>query len=77
MVPLKLARIQAGISQKKLGELTGIQQATISKAELGKGVTPEQAEKLARYFGFPWEERHFLYPDRYEISDSPNADEAA
>jgi hypothetical protein len=21
---------------------------------------------LARFFGFPWDERHFLYPERYD-----------
>lgn len=67
MVPLRVAREARGISQKTLGKEIGIQQATISRAELGKGgFTREQAEKLARFFGFPWDERHFLYPERYD-----------
>ena len=65
MVPLRIAREAKGLSQKALERETGIQQATLSRAELGKGVTPEQAATLVRFFGFPWEERHFLYPERY------------
>lgn len=65
MVPLRIAREKLGISQKALQKRTGIQQATLSRAELGKSVTPEQAETLARFFGHPWDEKHFLYPSRY------------
>jgi transcriptional regulator with XRE-family HTH domain len=66
MVPLKQARLAKGISQRELGKLLNIQQATLSRAEqLGRPVTPQQAEDLARFFGFPWTEMHFLYPERY------------
>lgn len=71
MVPLRTARESRGISQKTLGKQTGIQQATLSRAELGQGVTRQQAETLARFFGFPWDERHFLYPERYAGQIAP------
>ena len=67
MVPLRTARKLRGISQRELAKSTGIQQASISLAELGKGVSKESAAVLARFFGHPWDERHFLYPERYEV----------
>lgn len=65
MYPLRKAREKLGISQRELAARTNIHQTTISKAELGNGMTRKQAEILARFFGFPWEEKHFLYPERY------------
>lgn len=69
MVPLRFARESKGYSQRELGEKVGMDQAAISRAETGRGVTPEQAAQLVREFGFPWDERHFLYPERYQDID--------
>lgn len=76
MVPLRMAREARGISQKALERETGIHQATISRAELGRPVTPKQAETLVKFFGSPWEEKHFLYPHRYNVPQEVTPTEA-
>lgn len=42
---LKVSRVKAGLSQKQAQELTGIDQATISRLECGKVC----AEKMTKY----------------------------
>lgn len=77
MMPLRTARISRKLSQKKLGKALKIQQAVISRAEKDfKPVTPENAEKLAHFFGFPWTEMHFLYPERYRDIDDVDSEAA-
>jgi transcriptional regulator with XRE-family HTH domain len=79
MMPLKAARISRKLSQRKLGVGANIDQAVIFRAERDcKPVTPQTAQKLARFFGHPWTEMHFLYPDRYlELGDLDPNNEAA
>jgi len=79
MMPLIAARKSRGLSQRKLGTATNIDQAVIFRAEKDcKPVSPQNAQKLARFFGFPWTEMHFLYPDRYlELGDIDPSTEAA
>lgn len=79
MMPLIAARKSRGLSQRKLGTATKIDQAVIFRAEKDcKPVSPQNAQKLARFFGHPWTEMHFLYPDRYlELGDIDPSSEAA
>lgn len=67
MMPLKTAREARNISQRKLATAVKIHQTVISRAEKNcEPFSPENAEKLARFFGYPWTEMHFLYPERYK-----------
>lgn len=79
MMPLIAARKSRGLSQRKLGTATNIDQAVIFRAEKDcKPVSPPNAQKLARFFGHPWTEMHFLYPDRYlELGEIDPANETA
>lgn len=79
MMPLKAARISRKLSQRKLGLATNIDQAVIFRSEKDcKPMSPPNAQKLARFFGFPWTEMHFLYPDRYlELGEIDPSSEAA
>lgn len=65
------------MTQRQIERDTGINQATLSRGDKGEAFSRESAETLARYFGFPWEERHFLYPDRYEKETAPARPEEA
>lgn len=66
MMPLKSARKSRALSQRKLGKAVDIDQSVISRAEKNfEAVSSKDAEKLARFFGYPWTEMHFLYPERY------------
>jgi transcriptional regulator with XRE-family HTH domain len=64
-IPFKEARQIKDVTQRQIERDTDIEQATLSRGERGFPFSPKTAEKLAIYFGFPWEEKHFLYPDRY------------
>jgi len=73
MIPFKEARNQKSVSQREIERSTadpdtlpkGIDQATLSRGERGIPFSRETAAVLAKYFGFPWDEKHFLYPERY------------
>jgi transcriptional regulator with XRE-family HTH domain len=78
MFPIEKARRERNLSQGELARQTGVHQATISRAELGLApVSRESAAVLAKFFGFPWDERHFLYPERYPIEDASAQDAEA
>lgn len=45
-VELKKARLRQGLTLRGLGELTGLTERTILRAEQGKAVRPSTAQKL-------------------------------
>jgi len=77
MIPFKEARSQKGVTQREIERATadpetlpkGIDQATLSRGERGVAFSRETAAVLARYFGFPWDEKHFLYPERHMTAE--------
>lgn len=65
VTPLEKARRACGLSQKELERRSGVQQKTISLAELGNPIYRVPAAALVQFFGFPLHEMHLLYPERY------------
>lgn len=77
MIPFKEARLQKRVSQREIERATtdpetlpkGVDQATLSRGERGVPFSREMAAVLAQYFGFPWDEKHFLYPERFMTAE--------
>ena len=66
--PLAKALIYLGVTQQRLGEALGLQQAAISKAL--RGCSPAVAERIVGALGESGErlgldELHLIYPERY------------
>ena len=59
---LKIARIQAELSQARLADLAGTYQGRVSKIERGGRPDPDEAVLLAKAVGVPAEE---LFGDGY------------
>ena len=63
--PLRRARKAAGKTVTEVAAAVGAFQSTISRIELNQQrASPEQAERLARYFGTV-SEIEILYPERF------------
>ena len=52
-LPLRLARVALGLSQRRLAGKCGMTQADISRIELGWRPTPEQQRALAKALKVP------------------------
>jgi len=48
------ARIKAGLSQKEAAERLNILQASLSRAESGRNVSPEMLQRMAQLYGVSW-----------------------
>lgn len=68
--PLRKMREFHGLSQQDVERLTGVQQATISRAERGYPIYRTPAEALVKFFGFPLNELHLIYPERFLDKDA-------
>ncbi len=54
---MKNKRLEKGLTQKQLAELTGLTQSAISRYEKGtRRPTPEHAKLIAKVLGFDWTE---------------------
>lgn len=73
MTPLRKAREALGLSQSQLAEASGIDKATISRAENGMAVSRENAERLAKFFNGDLSELEVLYPARYMAEELEKA----
>ncbi len=74
MNPLRRLRKQKRLSQIEVARGTGLDQGTLSRIERSRrsrespgesGATPEQAARLARFFGHAVTETQILYPLDY------------
>lgn len=48
---LATARLNAGLTQRDLAELTGVPYPTIQRLEAGLGARPANAKRIADFFG--------------------------
>lgn len=51
---LRKARKEAGLSQKQLGEMIGLSQQMIAKAEQGLGISVPSAKKISKALEVDW-----------------------
>ncbi len=66
-------RKKLGISQRKIGEVLGISQVTVSKFELGKGkISLEKIRKFVEYLGIDWEEFEKKYVENIPLFKFPH-----
>lgn len=65
ITPLEKARRARGMSQTELAKLTNLNQSTISRAECGGPMNRKSAKVLAQFFGMPYDEMHFVFPERF------------
>jgi transcriptional regulator with XRE-family HTH domain len=64
--PLRMIREQRGVTLAQVSIATGIDVGKLSRLERGKvSASPEDAAKLAHYFGHAVTELEILYPERY------------
>jgi transcriptional regulator with XRE-family HTH domain len=69
MTTLEQARKARGLSQQALADASGVAQATICRAEKGIPMSRDAAASMAKYLGHPFEEKHFIYPERYIVPE--------
>ena len=68
MTPLKKIRIERGLTIYTVASGVECSAGTISRVESGNhGVSPDLAERLARFFDGAITEEQVLYPDRFVI----------
>lgn len=48
---LRSARLNAGLSQRKLAAVVGVSRMTVQNLEAGRGAHPVNAKKIADHFG--------------------------
>lgn len=53
------------LAQVDIANALGISQSAYSRIETGERRDPDQAEKIAQFFGGAIDERHILYPHRF------------
>lgn len=59
-------RESRGVSQRQMAKALQVQQATLSKIELGlRAPTREQARAMAKFFDYELTELHLTMPDLY------------
>lgn len=65
-IPLRRARIAAGLTQSQLAQMVGITQASLSEIErMACRPSADLAERLAKVLGPDLTEMHILYPLRF------------
>lgn len=67
MTTLEQARKARGLSQQALADASGVGQATICRAEKGAPMSRDAAASMAKFLGHPYEEKYFIYPERYIV----------
>lgn len=77
MTTLEQARKARGVSQRGLADIIGVNQATICRAEKGMPVGRDVATALVQYFGHPYEEKYFIYPERYTVPEQTPEQQAS
>jgi len=65
--PLKLARLRRGLKSRAVAEAVNMDNGQYSRIERGAGLTPANAEAIAKFFGHEVTEMQILYPERYLI----------
>jgi transcriptional regulator with XRE-family HTH domain len=65
------------LSQIDLAKQTNLNQSTISRAECGGPMRLKSAKVLARFFGTPYDEIHFMFPERFTETPSENLSQAS
>lgn len=66
MTPLQKIMAKTGRKQREVASANGIDEGQFSRILRGKeNITPENAEKISRYFGHQISELELLFPSRY------------
>lgn len=63
------ARQKRGLRQRDVANAVDIDQGYYSRIENGAAVSPEIAERVAKFFGHEVTEMQILYPERYALPD--------
>lgn len=77
MTTLEKARKARGLSQTALAIATGLDKATISRAERLLPMSRDAAAAVVKYLGYPFDERHFIYPERYVVPEEQPVQQAS